>query len=118
MEEVTYFTKGVEIPATATNTEITTYMWPGFLGEFDHGSLVFTAWELVGPVSWLLRPDIVGPPHDCLGVCTMVTRQWVGFPGSPGFPGFPGFPGSPGFEDRWSSQGSVIRRLRPQVQKR
>jgi len=95
MEEVAYFTEGVTVPPTATNTEITTYMWPGFLGEFDHGSLSFTAWELVGPTSWLRCPDITGPPHDCIGICTVVTQQWVQT------------------SSHWSSQGSVIRRLQP-----
>ena len=109
MEEVAYFTEGIVVPSAATNTEITTYMWPGFLGEFDHGALTFMAWELVGPTTWSRRPDVTGPPHDCIGVCTVVTRQWVGFAGFPGFPGFPGLQGS---QDRWSSQGSVIRRLR------
>jgi hypothetical protein len=94
MEEVTYFTEGVEVPATATNTEITTYMWPGFLGEFDHGTLTFTAWELVDSSRWLSRSDIMAPPLDCIGVCTVVTRQWVQD------------------SSHWSAQGTVIRRRR------
>ena len=95
MEEVAYFTEGVEVPATATNTEITTYMWPGFLGEFDHGTLTFTAWELVDSSRWLRRSDIMAPPMDCIGVCTVATRQWVQT------------------SSQWSAQGMVIRRLQP-----
>ena len=63
---------------TPPNTEITTYMWPGFLGEFDHTTLEFHVWELISPTRWIPRPDIVAPPIDCIGVET--TRCFRDYP--------------------------------------
>jgi len=94
-----------EAPATtATNTEITTYMWPGFLGEFDHTTLVFTAWELKGPTLWIPRPDIAGPPFECMGVCTTKTQIWTSAPAPAA---------ALQLQDHWMRQGSVSRRLAP-----
>jgi hypothetical protein len=73
--EVSYH-EGVQCPADATNTEITTYMWPGFLGELDHSTLVFQVWELIGPTLWKPRPDILGPPFECMGVHRSIVRKW------------------------------------------
>ena len=56
--------------AAAESKEITTYMWPGFLGEFDHSTLEFTVWELAGPTLWIPRPTIVAPPMTCIGIAT------------------------------------------------
>jgi len=50
-------------------TTITTYLWPGFLGEFEHETQAFRAWSLDGPTTWTLRPDILAPPLRCLGQC-------------------------------------------------
>ena len=84
----------VPVPTSLTRTEITTYLWPGFLGEFDREELLFTAWELVTPTEWRLRPDIVTPPFDCLAVDKAVpTLKWA-------------LGG-----DLWALQGSVVRQL-------
>ena len=74
--EVTFGDGSIPVPPDAINTEITTYMWPGFLGEFDHTSLMFRAWELVGPTVWLPRPDIHAPPMDCIGCETTPILAW------------------------------------------
>ena len=96
--EVSYGDTPVHVPHEATNTEITTYMWPGFLGEFDHTTVGFTAWELVGPRTWLPRPDILSPPFDCIGVSSTVTQTWVDSQ-----------------QGHWIQQGALWRRLVPQV---
>jgi len=94
--EVSYGESPVHVPNDATNTDITTYMWPGFLGEFDHEALSFTAWELTGPTTWTLRPDIIAPPYTCIGVASTVTQTWV----------------LPQKGEQWSRQGSLWRCLR------
>jgi hypothetical protein len=75
--EVSYGHSVISEPAEAQHTEITTYMWPGFLGEYDHVSMEFTAWELVEPSLWMPRPDIVAPPMECLGIDTVKGRRWT-----------------------------------------
>jgi len=75
--EVSYGSTSVIVPDEAQHTEITTYMWPGFLGEYDHVSMEFTAWELVEPSLWSPRPDIVAPPMECLGIDTVKAWRWA-----------------------------------------
>ena len=65
------------IPSGAQHTEITTYMWPGFLGEFIHSTMEFDVWELVGPTHWIPRPDILAPPRECLGIETTKGWRWT-----------------------------------------
>lgn len=65
------------IPSDAKQTEITTYLWPGFLGEYDHETAEFVAWELVSPTRWTHRPDIVAPPYSCIGVETTPGWRWT-----------------------------------------
>ena len=96
--EVTFGDSPITVPSVTHQTEITTYMWPGFLGEFDHSALTFTAWELIGPTRWLPRPDIVAPPLHCIGSETVLTRTWVQGP------------------QRWAQQGSLWRLQQPPVQ--
>jgi len=97
--EVIYSTEPIPL-GSAEITEITTYMWPGFLGEFDHTTLVFTAWELAGPTFWIPRPDIAGPPYECMGVCTMKTQVWTSAQQQ-----------KQQTPDHWMRQGPVSRRL-------
>jgi hypothetical protein len=78
-------------PSDARHTEITTYMWPGFLGELDHSTDVFRVWEIVGPTCWKPRPDILVPPYTCMGVERVPTQVW----------------------GPYSLQGSLWRRLTP-----
>jgi len=46
------------------------YMWPGFIAEFNTKTQLFSVWELRGfsEREWILRPDIVAPPRECLGI--------------------------------------------------
>ena len=90
--EVSYY-EGLQRPADATNTEITTYMWPGFLGEFDHSTLMFQVWELVGPTTWNLRSDILSPPYDCLGSHRSTIYKWKDS------------------QAEWVQEGSLVRKL-------
>jgi len=82
--KVAYGETPVQVPANAYTTEITTYFWTNarfgaaFLGEFDSVVQTFTAWELVGPTSWLLRPEILAPPLDCIGMDTTSAQKWRG----------------------------------------
>lgn len=50
------------------HTEITAYLWSGFLGEWDSTKETFHAWELVSPYVWKNRPDIYQPPAKCIGI--------------------------------------------------
>ena len=65
----------------ATNTEITAYLWPGFLGEYDHSSLEFTAWALVESGLWIPRPEILAPPISCIASETVsvikIGSEWL-----------------------------------------
>lgn len=94
--EVSY-QEGLPHPVNATNTEITTYMWPGFLGEFDHSTLLFQVWELVGPTTWIPRPDILSPPYTCIGTHSAFIYKWKDS------------------QAEWVQENSLIRRL--QIQK-
>lgn len=80
--DVAYGDSPIVIPAEVQPTEITTYLWPGFLGEFDHTTLAFEAWELVEPGRWIPRPDIVVPPFTCLGHDTATGWRWCSDDGS------------------------------------
>lgn len=75
--EVTYsdVPKG-GVPSTAQHTEITTYAWPGFLGEWCAETQEWTAWELTGPTTRRVRLDIHAPPKDCLGQFTARLLVW------------------------------------------
>jgi len=75
--DVTYGETAICIPPDVKQTEITTYLWPGFLGEYDHATSEFIAWELVGPSRWILRQDIVAPPYSCIGVDTIQGWRWT-----------------------------------------
>ena len=74
--EVVFGSTPVVVPPHTSNTEITTYMWPGFLGEFNVSTQEFNAWELVGPNVWIPCPNIVAPPLTCIAVETVPTQQW------------------------------------------
>jgi hypothetical protein len=76
--EVSYGDSAIDIPDHAIQTEITTYMWPGFLGEFDHSTELFDVWELVGPTTWKPRPDVMAPPYSCLGQESQMVWRWLG----------------------------------------
>lgn len=78
--DVTYGETPMAIPSDAKQTEITTYMWPGFLGELDHTTSEFVAWELTGPSRWTPRPDIVAPPYSCIGIETTKVWRWTSSP--------------------------------------
>jgi len=75
--EVSYGESAIDIPKHAIQTEITTYMWPGFLGEFIHATMEFDVCQLVGPTRWVPRPDIVAPPRDCMGIETTKGWRWT-----------------------------------------
>ena len=91
--EVSYH-EGLPRPSDASNTEITTYMWPGFLGEFDYSTLAFQVWELVGPTTWNPRPDILFPPYACIGTHSTTIYRWRDS------------------QAEWVQEGSLVRRLR------
>ena len=59
------------------DTEITMYMWPGFLAEFDDTTQSFEVWELLETNRWLPRPDILSPPLSCMGVDRTPAKKWV-----------------------------------------
>ncbi len=59
---------------TAKQTEITTYMWPGFLAELCEGEL--TVWELCAPTEWNQRSDIAAPPASCIGITSSQALCW------------------------------------------
>ena len=63
-----------EIPADASITEITPYLWPGHYGEWDEAAQEFTAWALVSPSLWRVTSEIQGPPLPCLSVGATVKR--------------------------------------------
>jgi len=63
-----------EIPADATTTEITPYLWPGHYGEWDEAAQSFTAWALISPSAWRVTSEILAPPVSCLSVGATVTR--------------------------------------------
>lgn len=75
--DVVYGETPITIPPDVKQTEITTYLWPGFLGEFDSVTSEFDVWELVEPARWAPRPDIVAPPYLCFGVDTTPVWQWT-----------------------------------------
>jgi len=90
--EVSYH-EGIPRPIDAINTEITTYMWPGFLGIFDHSTLVFQVWELVGPTTWNPRSDILMPPYNCIGSYHATIYKWKDS------------------QAEWVQEGSLVRKL-------
>ena len=74
--QVSFGSTPVTPPPGARHTEITTYMWPGFLGELDHSTDTFRVWEIVGPTTWISRPDIMVPPYACIGVERTSVYAW------------------------------------------
>jgi hypothetical protein len=60
------------IPASATQIEITPYMWSGHYGEWDGEN--FTVWKLINPSTWRVITGVQAPPHLCLAVGSTVSR--------------------------------------------
>ena len=75
--QVAYETTTVQPPKEARNTDITTYMWPGYLGEWDAETHEFRAWKLVSSNYWIPAPDIKVPPMKCIGILTEPTWVWT-----------------------------------------
>jgi hypothetical protein len=65
---VTYGCHMPAIPDRTIHTEITTYFWPGFLGEFSSVDGSLRVWELRGTNTMITRPDIHVPPANCIAV--------------------------------------------------
>ena len=65
-----YGIETMTIPEAAIYTEITSYVWPGFLGELNQRTQEFTVWEFVSANSVRHRSDIYAPPTSCLGIET------------------------------------------------
>ena len=65
------------LPANARQTDITTYMWPGYLGEWDAETHEFMAWQLITSDYWILTPGIKSPPMKCIGILTEATWVWT-----------------------------------------
>jgi hypothetical protein len=69
-------------------TEIATYIWPGFLAEWNEDQQEFRAWRLDSPYSWTLCPEIMAPPANCISTTSSQVRvlhqqelylvQWLG----------------------------------------
>jgi hypothetical protein len=74
--QVTY-SSSAERPADARHTDITTYMWPGYLGEWDAKTNEFTAWQLVTSDYWIPAPEFKAPPMKCIGILTEPTWIWT-----------------------------------------
>jgi hypothetical protein len=74
MEYTVEYTDG-HVPSNAKQTEITTYMWPGFLAELIEDEL--TVWELCSSVVWKLRPDIMAPPANCIATTSSQAVHWI-----------------------------------------
>lgn len=84
MEYTVEYNSG-KFPVDTKQTEITTYMWPGFLAELCEDEL--TVWELSSPTTWILRPDIMAPPSNCIDITSFQAlyweqgqERWVGLP--------------------------------------
>jgi hypothetical protein len=75
--QVSYETTTVQPPANARQTDITTYMWPGYLGEWDAETQKFTAWQLMSSDYWIPAPTIKVPPMKCIGILTETTWVWT-----------------------------------------
>ena len=75
--QVYYETTTVQPPTDARQTDITTYMWPGYLGEWYAETKEFKAWQLVSTDYWILAPSIKGPPMKCIGILTEATWVWT-----------------------------------------
>ena len=76
--QVTYETTIVKPnPKDARLTDITTYMWPGYLGEWDAEMHEFRAWQLVSSEYWIPVPEIKVPPMKCIGILTEATWVWT-----------------------------------------
>lgn len=61
----------------ARHTDITTYMWPGYLGEWDAETKEFRAWQLVTSDYWIPALDIKVPPMKCIGIVTEPMWVWT-----------------------------------------
>jgi hypothetical protein len=75
--QVSYETTTVQPPTNARQTDITTYMWPGYLGEWDAETKEFTAWQLVSTDYWIPASTIKVPPMKCIGILTNATWVWT-----------------------------------------
>ncbi len=75
MFTITYGTTQLKHP-TPTLTQLTTYMWPGFIGEWDEQNQTFDVWELVNNHEWRKRDDILSPPQRCLGIDSQKGYHW------------------------------------------
>jgi hypothetical protein len=75
--QVYYETTTVQPPTDTRQTDITTYMWPGYLGEWDAETKEFRAWQLVSSNYWIPAPDIKVPPMKCIGILTESTWVWT-----------------------------------------
>lgn len=96
MEYTIEYINGV-VPIDAKQTEITAYMWPGFLAELIEDEL--TVWELCSPTVWRLRQDIMAPPANCIATTSFQALRWEQG------------------QERWVGLPSGLRRvLHPQVQ--
>ena len=73
MEYTVKYTCGA-ISTNAKQSEITTYMWPGFLAELCEEEL--TVWELCSSTMWRLRPDITAPPANCIAITSSQALHW------------------------------------------
>lgn len=71
---VTYSPTLTHRPANAIQTEITAYMWPGFLAELRHDTNELVIYE-VGDV-WTVRDDMITPPMSCMSVTTSSVWLW------------------------------------------
>lgn len=73
--EVSYG-EAIVVPPNAKLTEITTYMWPGFLGEWCAADQHFDVWELTGERVWVPRPEVWAPPVQVLAQETVRVARW------------------------------------------
>ena len=69
------YESSVSPPSNAKQSEITTYMWPGFLAELCDEEL--TVWELCSPTTWRLRQDITAPPANCIATTSSQAVHWT-----------------------------------------
>lgn len=65
---------GDRMKGEGTLTEIATYMWPGFLAEWNKSSQEFSVWRLESPSSWTLCPEITAPPANCIATTSSQVR--------------------------------------------
>jgi hypothetical protein len=56
-------------------TELTLYLWPGFIAELNTTTHTFMAWELLSASECKYRPDILAPPFDCMDVWNTTVKE-------------------------------------------